>query len=97
MEIAAPRGARVSAVLDTPDLLRRPGAGSTAERPRAVTLGRRVLLGDPGGRRMRLRLRRAARQRLARRRAPLTARLLVVAALPDGRRLSAVRRVRVVS
>jgi hypothetical protein len=97
MEIAAPRGARVRAVLDTPDLLRRAGAGSTAERPRPVTLGRRTLLGDPGGRRTRLRLGRAARRRLARRRAPFTARLLVVAELQDGRRLSAVRRVRVVS
>jgi uncharacterized protein len=95
-EIAAPNGARVTAVLDTPDLLRRPGAGSTAARPRTVTLGRRSLLGDPAGRRTRLRLRRAARRRLARRRAPLTARLLVVAVLPSGRRLSAVRRVRVV-
>jgi hypothetical protein len=61
-----------------------------------VMLGRRSLLGDPAGRRTRLRLRRGARRRLARRRAPLTARLLVVAVLPSGRRLSAVRRVRVV-
>jgi len=34
---------------------------------------------------------------VARRRAPFTARLLVVAELQDGRRLSVVRRVRVVS
>jgi hypothetical protein len=97
IRVVAPEGARVTAVLDTPDLLRRLGPGGTAHRPRAVTLARRVFPGTPGGRRARLRLRRAARQRLARRRAPFTARLLVVAVLPSGRRLSAVRRVRVVS
>jgi hypothetical protein len=42
-----------------------------------------------------MRLRRTARRRLLRRRAPLTARLLVVAVMPSGRRLSAVRRIRV--
>ncbi len=42
-----------------------------------------------------MRLGRGARLRLARRRRPLTARLLVVAVLPSGRRLSAVRRIRV--
>ena len=68
---------------------------ATADRPRTVTLARRSLLGAPGGRRSRLRLRRAARRRLARRRAPFMARLLVVAVLPGGRRLSAARRVRV--
>ena len=43
-----------------------------------------------------MRLGRPARRRLLRHRAPLIARLLVVAVMPDGRRLSAVRRIRVV-
>ena len=90
--VKAPDGARVTAVLDTQDLARRPGPDGTADRPTAVVLARRRVL----GRRTRLRLRRAARRRLARRRAPFTARLLVVAVLPGGRRLSAVRRVRIV-
>ena len=93
VEVTAPDGARINALLDTPDLLRRPGPDGTADRPRAVTLAQRGL---SGGRRTRLRLRRAARRRLARRSGPFTARLLVVAELPGGRRLSAVRRVRVV-
>ncbi len=96
METSAPDGARITAVLDTADLLRRPGPDGTADRPRSVTLARRSLVGARSGRRTRLRLRRAPRRRLARRRAPFTARLLVVAELPSGRRLSAVRRVRVV-
>ena len=54
------------------------------------------MLAGRGGRRTRLRLGRRARRRLSRTRAPFTARLLVIAVMPSGRRLSAVRRVRVV-
>jgi hypothetical protein len=92
VEVVAPAGASVSAVLETADLLRRPGPDGTTSRPRTVELARRRLRGS---RRIRLRLRPSARRRLRARRRPVTARLLVTARLPGGRRLSAVRRVRV--
>ena len=95
IEVSAPAGARVSAVLDTADLRRHPGPNGTSDRPHTVALARRRLLVRRRPRRVRLRLGRRARLRLARRRRPLTARLLVVAVLPSGRRLSAVRRIRV--
>jgi uncharacterized protein len=95
IEVSAPAGARVSAVLDTADLRRHPGPNGTSDRPRTVALARRRLRVRRRPVRVRLRLGRRARLRLARRRRPLTARLLVVAVLPSGRRLSAVRRIRV--
>ena len=95
VEVSAPEGARVSAVLDTADLMRDPGPGGTAARPRTVALSRRTVRGSGDPKRVRMRLGRRARVRLARRRKPLTARLLVTAVLPSGRRLSAVRRIRV--
>ena len=95
IQVSAPAGARVSAVLDTADLRRHPGPNGTSDRPHTVALARRRLLVRRRPRRLRLRLGRRARLRLARRRRPLTARLLVVAVLPSGRRLSAVRRIRV--
>ncbi len=93
IEVSAPRTARVTAVLDTADLLRHPGPDGTTARPRTVALARRTFLGTRGSR---LRLSASARRRLLRRRTPLIARLLVVAVLPEGRRLSMVRRIRVV-
>jgi len=95
-EVSAPPTARVTAVLDTADLLRDPAPDGTSDRPRTVALARRHFLGMGRARPQRLRLSRSARRRLLRRRAPLIARLLVVAVLPNGRRLSAVRRIRVV-
>jgi hypothetical protein len=95
-ELRAPAGARVSAVLDTADAFRHPGPGGTAHRPHTVTLARRNLLGSRRPKRVRMRLGRRARLRLARRRRPLTARLRVTAVMPSGRRLSAVRRIRVI-
>jgi hypothetical protein len=96
VDVKAPPGALVSAVLDTPDLLRSPGPGGTTDRPRTVTLARRSFQGLRRTRHPRLRLGPKASRRLRRRRRPLTARVLVTARLPDGRRLRAVRRVRVV-
>jgi hypothetical protein len=96
IELSAPDGARVSAVLETADLRRSPGPGGTTDRPRTVALVRRRLIGSGAPRRSRMRLGRTARRRLRRGRLPLTTRLLVVAAMPGGRRLSAVRRIRVV-
>ena len=96
VEVAAPNGARVTLRLDTPDLRRRRSRDGTSPRPRTVTLGWRSMLAVRGGRRTRLRLGRRARRRLLKSRAPFTARLLVIAVMPGGRRLSAVRRVRVV-
>jgi uncharacterized protein len=95
VEVKAPPGAMVSAVLDTADLLRSPGPGGTTDRPRTVTLARRRFRSMQRARRPRLRLGPKARRRLRRRRRPLTARLLVTARLPDGRLLSEVRRIRV--
>ena len=95
IEVGAPDGARVSAVLDTADLVRSKGPNGTTDRPRTVKLARRHLRGTGKAGRTRLRLGRTARRRLRRRRGPLTARLLVVAVTPSGRRLSTVRRIRV--
>jgi hypothetical protein len=96
IEITAPAGARIAAVLDTADLRRDRGPNGTSDRPRTVALARRHLFVRRRPKRSRMRLGRRARLRLARRRGPFTARLIVVAVLPSGRRLSAVRRIRVV-
>jgi hypothetical protein len=95
--VTAPPGANVSAVLDTPDLLRIPGRGSTIDRPRTVPLARTRFKGLERARRPRLRLGPKARLRLSRRSRSLTVRLLVTARLSDGRRLSDVHHVRVTS
>jgi uncharacterized protein len=95
--VRAPAGAEVSVELDTPDLRRVPGPEGTTDRPRTVTLARRRFRALSRTRRPRLRLGPKARRRLSRRRRPLTARLLVTARLPNGRRLSAVRRIRVLA
>jgi hypothetical protein len=95
IEVTAPAGSLVSAVLDSADLLRSPGPEGTTDRPRTVTLVRRRFRATSRERQPRLRLGPKARRRLRRRRRPLTARLLVTARLPNGRRLSEVRRVRV--
>jgi secreted PhoX family phosphatase len=95
IEVTAPEGAQVSAVLDTQDLATTPGPDGTTDRPRTVALARRRFVGLRRPRRPRLRLGVAARRRLRRRRGSLTARLLVTARLPDGRRLSAVRHIRI--
>ena len=95
VEVRAPAGAQVSAVLDTADLLRSASLDGTAERPRTVVLARRRFSALDRARRPRLRLGPSARRRLRRRRRGLTVRLLVTARLPDGRRLSTVRRIRV--
>jgi uncharacterized protein len=94
-DIRAPEGARVSAVLDTADLLRTPGPNGTTERPRTVVLARRRFAALDRARRPRLRLGPSARRGVRRRRRAFTARLLVTARTADGRRLSAVRRIRV--
>jgi uncharacterized protein len=94
-EVRAPAGARVVAVLDTSDLLQSPGPDGTTERPHTVALARRRFRGLDRSVRPRLRLAPAARRRLGRSRRALTARLLVTAELPNGRRLSVVRRIRV--
>jgi hypothetical protein len=93
IEVTAPAGSVVSAVLDTADLLRSPGPEGTTDRPRTVTLARRRFRATRRERKPRLRLSPKARRRLRRRRRPFTARLLVTARLPNGRRLSEVRRV----
>jgi uncharacterized protein len=95
VDVTAPSGSLVTAVLDTADLLRTPGPDGTTARPRTVTLARRRFRAARRSRRPRLRLGPKARRRLGRRRRPLTARLLVTARLPGGRLLSEVRRVRV--
>jgi uncharacterized protein len=96
IKVKAPPGSNVTAVLDTADLLRSPGPNGTTDRPRTVTLSRRRFRGLRRTRHPRLRLGLKARRQLGRRRRSLIARLLVTARLPNGRRLSAVRRVRVV-
>ena len=96
VEVRAPAGARVAALLDSPDLLRSPGQSGTTERPRTVALARRRFRGLDRPRRPRLRLGPTAQRRLRRHRGPLTTRLLVTARLPNGRRLSVVRRIHVV-
>jgi secreted PhoX family phosphatase len=95
VEVSAPSGSVVSVVLDTADLLRRPGPEGTTDRPRTVTLARWRFRAMQRARQPRLRLSPKARRRLERRRRPLAARLLVTARLPDGRRLSEVRLLRV--
>jgi uncharacterized protein len=95
VQVKAPPGARVSAVLDTADLRRIPGPNGTTDRPRTIALARRRFTGLSRARKPRMRLGPAARRRLRSRRRPLTVRLLVTARLTDGRRLSEVRRVRV--
>jgi uncharacterized protein len=95
VEVMAPAGSVVTAVLDTADLHRSPGPEGTTDRPRTVTLARRRFRATRRERRPRLRLGPKARRRLDRRRRPLTARLLVTARLPNGRLLSEVWRVRV--
>jgi uncharacterized protein len=94
VEVVAPAGSRVSAVLDTADLYHEPGPGGTADRPRTIALARRRFRAGKR-RRMRLRLGPLARRRLARRRRPLMVRLIVTTRLPGGRRLGEVRRIRV--
>ena len=96
ISVEAPAGARVSAVLDTPDLFRTPGPDGTTDRPRTVALARTPSRRLPRSRRLRLRLGPLARRRLRRRRRSLSARILVTARLTDGRRLSAVRHIRIV-
>jgi hypothetical protein len=95
--VTAPPGAKVSAVLDTADLVHVAGRRGTVDRPRTVALARKRFTGLHRTRRPRLRLGPKASLRLSRRRRALTLRLLVTARLPDGRRLSEVRRVRVTS
>jgi hypothetical protein len=97
IDVRAPAGARVSALLDTSDLSRDPGPGGTTDRPRTVALARRRFRGQRRSRRTRLRLDGPARRRLRRHRGPLTVRLLVTSRLPGGRRLSEVRRIRVIA
>jgi hypothetical protein len=92
--VTAPSGSVVSAVLDTADLLGSPGPEGTTDRPRTVTLARRRFRATSRAREARLRLGPKARRRIRRRRRALSARLLVTARTPDGRRLSEVRRVR---
>jgi hypothetical protein len=95
VEVSAPPGSVVTAVLETADLLRSAGPEGTTDRPRSVMLARRRFRATRRERQPRLRLGPKARRRLKRRRRPLTARLLVTARLPNGRRLSEVRRIRV--
>jgi hypothetical protein len=95
VEVRAPAGAQVVAVLDSADLLRSRAADDTTVRPRTVVLARRRFRALERPRRPRLRLGPAARRRLGRRRRAFSARLLVRARLEDGRRLSAVRLIRV--
>jgi uncharacterized protein len=95
VSVRAPAGARVAMRLETADLLRTPGPDGTTPRPRTVLLAQRRFRATRRRRRARLRLTPSARRRLRRRGRPFTARLLVTALLPNGRRLSAVRRVRV--
>jgi hypothetical protein len=85
----------VSVVLDSADLLREPAQGAMAARPRTVVLARRRFSALERARRPRLRLGPSARRRLSRRRRGFNARLIVTAWTEDGRRLSSVRRIRV--
>jgi hypothetical protein len=95
VEVRAPAGAQVSVVLDSADLLREPAQGAMAARPRTVVLARRRFSALERARRPRLRLGPSARRRLSRRRRNFNARLLVTVRLENGRRLSTVRRIRV--
>ncbi len=94
VEVRAPAGAQVTVVLDTADLARSAGQDGV-ERPRTLVLARRRFRGLDRARRPRMRLGPVARRRLSRRRRGFGARLLVTARLADGRRLGAVRRIRV--
>jgi hypothetical protein len=95
VEVRAPAGAQVSVVLDSAELLRAPAQGAMAARPRTFVLARRRFSALGRARRPRLRLGPSARRRLSRRRRGFDARLLVTARLENGRRLSTVRRIRV--
>jgi hypothetical protein len=95
LRVKAPRGSVVRMVLDTADLRRTPGPNGTTDRPVTIALARKRFRGTRRERTPRLRLGPTARRRLGRRRKPLTVRVLVTAELPDGRRLSEARRVRV--
>jgi uncharacterized protein len=95
VEVRAPAGAQVSVVLDSAELLREPAQDATAARPRTVVLARRRFRALERARRPRLRLGPSARRRLSRRRRGFNARLLVTARMENGRRLSTVRRIRV--
>jgi uncharacterized protein len=95
VEVRAPAGSQVSVVLDSADLLREASLSGAIARPRTVALARRRFRGLERARRPRLRLGPAARRRLGRRRRGLGVRLIVTARLADGRRLGAVRRIRV--
>jgi hypothetical protein len=95
VEVRAPAGSQVSVVLDSADLLREATLSGAIARPRTVVLARRRFRGLERARRPRLRLGPAARRRLGRRRRGLGVRLIVTARLADGRRLGAVRRIRV--
>jgi hypothetical protein len=95
VEVRAPAGAQVSVVLDSAELLRESAQDATAARPRTVVLARRRFRALERARRPRLRLGPSARRRLSRRRRGFNARLLVTARWENGRRLSTVRRIRV--
>ena len=95
VEVRAPAGAQVSVLLDSAELLREPAQDAAAARPRTVVLARRRFRALERARRPHLRLGPAARRRLSRRRRGFNARLLVTARLENGRRLSTVRRIRV--
>jgi hypothetical protein len=95
VEVRAPAGAQVSVVLDSAELLREPAQDATAARPRTVVLARRRFRALERTRRPRLRLGPSARRRLSRRRRGFNARLLITARMENGRRLSTVRRIRV--
>jgi hypothetical protein len=93
--VRAPAGAEVAVVLDTPDLLKDAPLPGTARRSRAVAVARSRFKGLERARRPRLKLNPNARRRLRHTRRPLIFRVRVTAELPDGRRLSAVRLMRV--
>jgi hypothetical protein len=95
VEVRAPAGAQVSVVLDSAELLRESAQDATAARPRTVVLARRRFRALERARRPRLRLGPSARRRLSRRRRGFNARLLVTARMENGRRLSTVRKIRV--
>jgi hypothetical protein len=95
VRVKAPPRSAVRVVLDTADLRRTPGPNGTTDRPVTVTLARKRFEGMRRSRKPRLRLGPNARRRLRRRRRSLTVRVMVMATLADGRRLSEARRVRV--
>ena len=93
--VEAPAGAGVSVALISADLLRRSGPEGTTKRPRTLALARSRFRAGRRPRRLRLRMGPRARRRLRAGRRSITVRVLVSARLPGGRRLSAVRLVRV--